>query len=79
MFYGGNSIWDVVDLGAKKGHAIDAFRRSRNQFFADDSPISPDRCLAIDRKIEYWGELESKGYKPLELDLASDEAIANLP
>ena len=72
-------MWDVVDLGAKKGHAIDAFRRSRNQFFADDSPISPDRCLAIDRKIEYWGELESKGYKPLELDLASDEAIANLP
>lgn len=72
-------MWDVVDLGTKQGYAIDEFRRKRETFFDAEFSITPEKCLAIDHKTEYWEDLTRSGYKPQELDLANDEAIANLP
>ena len=72
-------MWDVVDLGTKAGFALDQFRKNRHMYFDTASPIRPDKCLAIDHKTEYEHTLERRGYKPQELDLATEEAIGNLP
>jgi len=50
----------LIDLGTKRGGAIDAYRtncQSRNL-----PTIDPQDCLGIDLKDEYQKEVEAKGY-----------------
>jgi hypothetical protein len=59
----------VVDLGTKKGGAIDAFRRLAA---SHEIPVlPPSLCLGIDRKDEYRNEVTQKGYEFLAADIIS--------
>src|SRR4030095_2178374 len=61
----------VVDLGTKKGNALDAFRRFAA---SNDLPVpSPGLCLAIDRKEQYRTEVTQKGYEFLAADITSPQ------
>jgi hypothetical protein len=63
----------VVDLGTKKGGAIDAFRRLAA---SHEIPIPPPAlCLGIDRKDQYWNDVTQKGYEFLVADIISSEFV----
>jgi glycosyltransferase involved in cell wall biosynthesis len=63
----------VVDLGTKKGGAIDAFRRfaASNQMAAP----SPALCLGIDRDEQYRTEVTQKGYQFLAANIISPDFV----
>jgi predicted O-methyltransferase YrrM/glycosyltransferase involved in cell wall biosynthesis len=63
----------VVDLGTKKGGAIDAFRRfaASNQMPAP----SPALCLGIDRDEQYRTEVTQKGYEFLAANIISPDFV----
>jgi predicted O-methyltransferase YrrM/glycosyltransferase involved in cell wall biosynthesis len=63
----------VVDLGTKKGGAIDAFRR-----FAASTQMpvpSPAVCLGIDRDEQYRTEVTQKGYEFLAANVISPDFV----
>lgn len=71
-------MWDVVDLGAKKGGAIREFRRNGKVFFKDMDPVDASKCLGIDLKDEYEKDVRKAGYQFESRNLATDDALAGL-
>lgn len=61
--------YHVVDLGAKKGAAVDVYRKQRQgSLFADVDP-GGDRVLAVEWKSEYGPQLREKGFDVLIEDV----------
>ena len=79
-----NPEFDIVDLGTKHGNAIDEFRKKGNIYLKQQTlmnRILPPRCVGYERPQaeDYRPIVEGKKYKFRTADLATDEAIAELP
>jgi hypothetical protein len=60
----------VVDLGTKRGGALDVFREHGHEYFGEAAVgIQPGECLGVDRSAEYAEEVRAKGYGYLEGDV----------
>lgn len=53
--------WHLIDLGTKKGGAIDVFRRHHGMYFPRQG-IVPRLCLGVDRNPAYQAPVHAKGY-----------------
>ena len=76
--------FDVVDLGTKKGNAIEAFLTKVGQTLIGKDAVArlqPARCVGYER-LEgegYRKDVEARGCQFRLANLATDEAIAQLP
>lgn len=61
--------YKVVDLGTKKGGALDVFRNKGGvMYFGAAGGARPEQCLGIDMKERYRKIVESKGYAFAQLN-----------
>ena len=76
-------IFDVVDLGTKKGGAIREFLRKGDVFTKSGIKAScrPINCIGYEREEgeEYRKDVEARGYQFRIANLATEEGIAQLP
>jgi hypothetical protein len=57
------SDFKVVDLGTKKGSAIDVFLKRGKMYYGREIPkILPAQCLGVDRAEKYRKDVEKQGF-----------------
>ncbi|MEX2431421.1 MAG: hypothetical protein WD645_05825 [Dehalococcoidia bacterium] len=54
-------MYHIVDLGTKKGGALDVFRKRHGLYYPQQS-IPPASCLGVDLQKKYARQVRSKGY-----------------
>lgn len=64
--------WKVVDIGTKKGGALDSFRSHADRYFGSPA-VSPESCLGIDRSDAVREAIESKGYSFMVADIQAKD------
>lgn len=77
-------MFDVVDLGTKQGNAIDVFLTNAGAMYLNPEIIKglkKSKCIGFERPEceKYRKDVEKKGFNFEIANLATDEAIANLP
>lgn len=55
--------YDVVDLGTKKGGALDVFREAGPRYFLAAGGVSVGGCLGVDANEAYAADVRRKGYR----------------
>lgn len=63
--------YKVIDLGTKKGGALDVFRSRGDMYYGDAVKCKPSACLGVDYADKYAEEVREKGYNFSSADVTA--------